>query len=43
MNQSPRHVARFDSKCMQLRDTKPDLTRHFIDSHVDMFSSDGDG
>jgi len=44
MNQSPRHVARFVSECMQLRETKPDLSRHFEDyCHVDMFSSDGDG
>lgn len=31
MNQSPRHVARFVSECMQLRETKPDLSRHFED------------
>lgn len=43
MNQTPRHVARFVSECLQLRDTKPDLTRHFEDYHVDLFSSDGDG
>ena len=43
-NQSPRHVARFVSECMQLRETKPDLSRHFKDyCQVDMFSSDGDG
>ena len=44
MNQSPRHVARFVSECMPLRETKPDLSRHFEDyCHFDMFSSDGDG
>ena len=43
MNQTPRHVARFVSECLQLRDTKPDLTRHFEDYPVDLFSSDGDG
>ena len=44
MNQSPLHVARFVSECMQLRETKPDLRRHFEDYHVDLFSSDyGDG
>ena len=43
MSQSPRHVARFVSVCMQLRETKPDLSRHFEDYHVDPFSSDGDG
>ena len=25
-NQTPRHVARFVSECMQLREEKPDLT-----------------
>jgi len=40
MNQSPRHVARFVSECMQLRESKPDLNRHFEDCHVDLFSSD---
>ena len=43
MNQSPRHVAKFVSECMQLRETKPDLSRHFEENHVDLFSSDGDG
>ena len=43
MNQSPRQVARFVSECMQLRETQPDLSRHFEEYHVDMFSSDGDG
>ena len=42
MNQSPRHVARYVSECMQLRETNPDLRRHFEDYHVDLFSSDGD-
>ena len=39
MNQSPRHVARYVSECMQLRETKPDLRRHFEEYHVDLFSS----
>ena len=36
------NVARYVSECMQLRETKPDLRRHFEDYHVDLFSSDGD-
>lgn len=43
MNQSPRHVARFVSECMQLREEKPDLSRHFEENYVDLFSSDSDG
>ena len=42
MNQTPRHVARFVSECMQLRETKPDLSRHFEGFPVDLFSSDDD-
>ena len=36
-------MARFVSECMQFRETKPDLSRHFEDYHVDLFSSDGGG
>lgn len=44
MNQTPRHVARFVSACMQLRETLPDLARHLEGRyHVDLFSSDDDG
>jgi hypothetical protein len=44
MNQAPRHVARFVSACMQLRETLPDLERHLEGRyHVDLFSSDDDG
>jgi hypothetical protein len=40
MNQTPRHVAWFVSECMKLRETMPDLSRHFGGYPVDMFSSD---
>jgi hypothetical protein len=43
MNQTPRHVAMFVSECMQLRETQPDLKRHFQGYRVDLFSSDYDG
>jgi hypothetical protein len=38
MNQAPRHVARFVSECMQLREVLPDLLRY--SEFVDLFSSD---
>ena len=38
MNQSPRcHVARFVSECMQFRETKPDLSRQFVDYRDNLF------
>jgi hypothetical protein len=36
------NVAWFVSECMKLRETMPDLARHFEGYHVDTFSSDGD-
>ena len=41
MNQTPRHVARFVSECMQLREEKSNLSKHFDEHHVDQDAGDG--
>jgi hypothetical protein len=42
INQTPRHVPWFVSECMKLRETMPDLARHFEGYHKDMSPYDGD-